>query len=93
MHILIRHLPNAPLLSTILQNHKKFTAVQSNKILQRSGPFWAEESFDTIIRNNEHFYRVVNYIIQNPVKAGLAKNWHDWKWSYLHPELDKEYRL
>jgi putative transposase len=93
VHILIRLLPGAPSLNVILQNHKKFTAVQSNKLLQRSGSFWAEESYDTIIRSNEHFYNTVYYIIQNPVKAGLIKNWYDWKWTYLHPELDKEYRL
>ncbi|MFC0771887.1 transposase [Terrimonas alba] len=93
VHILIRLLPGAPSLNVILQNHKKFTAVQSNKLLNRSGPFWAEESFDTIIRDNTHFYNIVHYIIQNPVKAGLVNNWCDWKWNYLHPELDKEYRL
>ena len=92
-HILIRLLQGAPPLNVILQNHKKFTAVQSNKLLHRSGPFWAEESFDTIIRDNTHFYNVVHYIIQNAVKAGLVNNWCDWKWNYLHPELDKEYRL
>ena len=93
VHILIRLLPNAPSLNVILQNHKKFTAVQSNKLLHRSGSFWAEESFDTVIRNNEHFYNTVYYIIKNPVKAGLIKNWYEWKWTYLHPELEKEYRL
>jgi putative transposase len=93
VHILIRLLPTAPTLNTILQNHKKFTAVQSNKFLQRSGQFWTEESFDIIIKDNSHFYNTVYYIIQNPVKAGLVSDWYNWKWTYLHPELDKEYRL
>ena len=93
VHILIRILPHAPALNVILQNHKKFTAVQSNKNLHRSGPFWTEESFDTLIRNDKHFYNTICYIIQNPVKAGLVKNWSDWKWTYLHADLEKEYRL
>ena len=93
VHIMIRLLPAAPPLSVVMQNHKKFTAVQSNRVLQRSGPFWAEESFDTIIKDNSHFYNTVFYIIQNPVKAGLVTDWYNWKWTYLHPELDKEYRL
>lgn len=93
VHILLTTLPGSPLLNVILQNHKKFTAVHCNKILDRSGKFWAEESFDTIIRNEKHFYRSVYYTIQNPVKAGLVKYWEDWKWTYLHPELDKEFRL
>ena len=91
VHILISTLPGSPLLNVILQNHKKFTAVQSNKLLNRTGKFWEEESFDTLIRNNDHYYNCVNYIIQNPVKAGLVKEWHAWEWTYLHPELKKEF--
>jgi REP element-mobilizing transposase RayT len=93
VHILLSTLSNNPLLNVILQNHKKFTAVQCNKILKRSGTFWAEESYDTIIRNDTHFFQSVNYCIQNPVKAGIAKNWFDWKWTYIHPELETEYKL
>ena len=92
VHILIRTLPDAPTLNVILQNHKKFTAVHSNKSLHRSGAFWEQESFDTLIRNDKHFYNIIYYIIQNPVKAGIVKKWYDWKWTYLHPDLDKEYR-
>ena len=93
VHVLLSILSNSPLLNVVLQNHKKFTAVQSNKILNRSGVFWAEESYDTLIRNDAHFFHSVNYIIQNPVKAGLVKNWIEWKWTYIHPELSKEYRM
>ena len=93
VHILLSTLPDSPLLNVLLQNHKKFTAVQSNKILNRSGAFWAEESYDTIIRDDAHFFRSVNYCIQNPVKAGITNNWFDWKWTYIHPELEKEYKL
>ncbi len=93
VHILLSVLPGSPLLNKILQNHKKFTAVQCNKILKRSGPFWAEESYDTMIRDDAHFFRTVNYCIQNPVKAGLVFNWLDWRWTYLHPELEKDYKL
>ncbi len=93
VHIVITLLPKAPTLNVILQNHKKFTAVQSNKRLVRSGAFWAEESFDTIIRNEKHFYHTIHCIINNPVKAGLVNNWWEWKWTYLHTELEKEYKM
>jgi len=81
------------LLSSILQNHKKISAKKSNKILNRSGAFWSKESFDTIIRNDTHFFRRINYSINNPVKAGLVNKWKDWKWTYLHPELERDYML
>ena len=93
VHIVLSLLPGSQLLSKILQSHKRFTAIESNKLLQRSGAFWAEESYDTIIRNDVHFYRAVNYCIQNPVKAGIASNWFDWHWTYLHPELEKDFRM
>jgi len=93
VHILLSTLPGSSLLNKILQNHKKFTVVQCNKILNRSGAFWAEESYDTLIRNSIHFFRSVNYCIQNPVKAGIVKNWMDWKWTYLQRDLKKDYLL
>ncbi|MEI9911901.1 MAG: transposase [Bacteroidota bacterium] len=93
VHILISTFQDSPLLSKLLQDHKKFTAVQSNKTLGRSGQFWAEESFDTIIRDNNHFLHVVHYIINNPVKAGMAKKWRDWKWTYIHSDMQEDFLL
>ena len=93
VHILLYPFPGCPLLHAILQNHKKFTSRESNKVLGRSGTFWAEESYDTIIRDDTHFYNCIKYSINNPVKAGLVKKWTDWKGTWLHPELEKDYRL
>ena len=66
----------------ILQSHKSFTAKKANIILQREGPFWEPESYDHIVRDGE-YENIVNYILQNTVKAGLVKKWEDWKWTYL----------
>jgi putative transposase len=65
----------------IMQSHKSFTAKKCNAILNRNGPFWEPESYDHIVRPGE-FNNIVNYILLNPVKAGLVKNWEDWKWTY-----------
>jgi putative transposase len=66
----------------ILQSHKSFTAKKCNAILQRTGAFWEPESYDHIVRAGE-LDKIVNYILQNPVKAGLVKKWEDWKWSFF----------
>ena len=66
----------------IMQSHKSFTAKQCNAILQKEGPFWGPESYDHIVRNGE-YENIVNYILQNPVNAGLVKKWESWKWNYL----------
>ncbi len=77
----IGNLANKPL-SKIMQSLKRYTATRANEILHRSGPFWQDESYDRIVRNEPDFKHVVEYVICNPVKAGLVKNWRDWKWSY-----------
>lgn len=70
------------ILTSILENLKWYTALKSNEILRRSGQFWQHESYDHVIRNAHELERVIRYVINNPVKAGLVKNWRDWKWTY-----------
>jgi putative DNA methylase len=42
-------------MSEILHSWKSFAAHECNKLLQRSGRFWAREPFDRYIRNERHF--------------------------------------
>ncbi len=71
-------------LSQIMQSLKGNTALRANKILQRSGAFWQHESYDHVIRDADELERVVAYVLNNPVKAGLVLRWQDWPWSYCH---------
>ena len=60
-------------LEKILQSWKQFTA---KRVLGQSGisvSMWQEESFDRIVRDEEHLYRCVQYIGNNPARAKLAK--------------------
>ncbi|MDP3912691.1 MAG: transposase [Bacteroidota bacterium] len=65
-------------LEDILHSVKLFTARRINDNEGKSGQFWEHESFDTTIRNETHFANVVNYVINNPVSAGLVSDWRDW---------------
>ena len=76
------------ILTDILQNYKKYTARMSNLILNRTGQFWQHESYDHVIRDQDELNRIINYVLQNPVKAGLVENPEDWKWSYYKREFD-----
>jgi len=38
---------------------------------------------DRKIRNDDHFYKALNYIHFNPVKHGYVKSAYDWPWSSL----------
>lgn len=68
-------------LAEMIHSIKSFTASKANKMLRRKGEFWQRESFDRYIRNYEHFINTIDYIENNPVKAGLCKTYRDWKFS------------
>ena len=71
-------------LQDILKSVKNFSARNINNHLGRSGILWHKESWDTTVRGNKHLHAVIEYIINNPVKAGLAKHWKDWKGTYIY---------
>ena len=69
-------------LNKIMQSLKRHTARRANCFLGREGAFWQDESYDRVIRNNDEYIRTVNYVLENPVKAGLVLKWEDWRWMY-----------
>ncbi len=71
VHALVTPLPGWTL-EKLTQSWKGFTSRTINGYLGREGPLWQEESFDRIVRNEEHFERVVKYIVANPVKARVG---------------------
>ena len=70
-------------LSSILHSLKGYTARKANNILGRNGPFWQHESYDHCIRTPDELLRIITYVLNNPVKIGLVKEWKEWKWNYL----------
>ena len=90
-HLLLRALRNTdgwpiPLVA-IMQGLKGATAHRINKLLQRSGPVWQEESFDHVPRSDESLEEKREYIRQNPVKAGLVQKPEDYRWLWLNPDF------
>ena len=69
-------------LASIMHSLKGFTSNKINKALERSGQFWARETFDHFVRDEHEFARIIKYVLHNPVKAGLVKQWSDWPYSY-----------
>jgi len=47
---------------------------------QRVVRVWHREYWDRFIRDERHYRQVVEYIHQNPVKAGLVAEAEQWKW-------------
>ncbi|TXL73657.1 transposase [Vineibacter terrae] len=74
-------------LPAVVHSWKSFTATVANRLLARTGPFWAREFFDRYVRDDRHFTAARNYIEDNPVKAGLATRPGDWRWSSARHRL------
>ena len=64
-----------------MQSLKTYTAQGANKLLQRKGRFWMPDYFDRYTRDGTHFNKVIAYIENNPVKAGLCQSPADWRFS------------
>ena len=43
-----------------------------HKVLNRRGTLWQNESYDHLIRDDLEFVRAVEYLVNNPVTAGLV---------------------
>jgi putative transposase len=72
----------------ILQSLKRYTARESNKVLDREGAFWQKESYDHIVKDDDELEDSIVYVLNNPVEAGLVKDWKDWPYSYCKPDLN-----
>ena len=65
----------------IMGQFKEYTAREANKLLGRRGQFWAEDCWDTYMRDPGHELRTRRYIENNPVKAFLVREPKEWPWS------------
>jgi putative transposase len=75
-----------PGLSEIMHRLKGRSARECNLALSRQGQFWEHESFDHVIRPGK-LMTTIKYVLNNPVKAGLVKDWREWRWRYCRKEL------
>jgi putative transposase len=73
-------------LEDLLGAMKGVTARHINLALGTTGALWAEECYDRIVRDEEHLWRVIQYIGRNPRMCGLGTEvaWRRW----IHPEWE-----
>ncbi|MFN8402021.1 MAG: transposase [Anaerolineales bacterium] len=74
-------------LAKIMHSLKRYTAYEANQMLRRSGAFWQHENYDHVVRDAAELERIINYVINNPVKAGLVTDWKSWKWTYCKYDM------
>lgn len=87
LHLVIVPLPKEDglfhSLTAVMHSLKRYTARQANLLLGREGAFWQQESYDHVVRDQAEARRIIEYVLNNPVKAGLAQGWEDWPWNYV----------
>ena len=84
VHMVVVLSADSASLTNTLQRLKSYTATQANKLLDRTGAFWQPESYDHLVRPGE-LERIIRYVLENPVKAGLVDEWQKWPYTYLAP--------
>lgn len=70
VHVLFRPMGEHTV-SEIVKSWKSFSAREVNKRLGKTGALWMDEYWDRLIRNEDHFEQVCDYIRNNPAESGL----------------------
>jgi REP element-mobilizing transposase RayT len=71
-------------LADIMKGIKGTSAYNINKLLVRKGSLWQDESFDRVTRSGEFEFKR-NYILANPVDAGLCCRPEEYRWLWVQP--------
>jgi REP element-mobilizing transposase RayT len=69
-------------LSSLMQSMKGYTSREINQILGRKGVLWQAQYHDHAIRKDEVLADVVLYCLNNPVRAGLVMDFHEYPYWY-----------
>lgn len=65
----------------LIKAWKGYSARHVNRALERRGTLWQDKYWDRYTRDEAHYRKVVHYIENNPVKAGLVKAPEEWPFS------------
>jgi putative transposase len=83
VHLLVKTWPDHALFR-VVQGWKGSSAVAANRLLGRTGAFWARDYFDRYIRDDAHLAAAIRYIDQNRVKAGFVERAEEWPFGSAH---------
>ncbi len=85
VHLVFTILDRGKSLSDVMKIIKGSSAISINRQLNREGSLWQAESFDRLVRKEKELYNIIKYVLLNPVKANLVKDWQEWNFTYCHP--------
>lgn len=79
-HLLVV-VPKDPRVSWAMQTVNSVYARYFNSRHGRRGHVFGERFADNLVESDPHGKRTINYILENPVRAGIVKKAEDWPWS------------
>jgi REP element-mobilizing transposase RayT len=79
LHLLL--IPRETWLSDIMRSLKSFSAKQIIDAVGTQGPIWQSRFHDRAIRSEDQFLAAIEYIHQNPVRAGLSSSAEQYPYS------------
>jgi len=65
----------------IVHSINRHTGLTCNQLLKATGSFWQHESYDHWVRDADELERIILYVENNPVKAGLVASPSAWLFS------------
>ncbi|OGN99158.1 MAG: hypothetical protein A2Y58_01100 [Chloroflexi bacterium RBG_13_51_52] len=69
-------------LTQIMHSIKSYSANRIQRALNKQGSVWVVENYDRIVRDDDAYYEILNYILFNPVKAGIVHKPEEYRWLF-----------
>jgi putative transposase len=67
-------------LAQVMEAVKKWSARESNILLERIGAVWQPQYYEHLIRSQGELEDCLNYMAMNPVRRGLAERPGEYRW-------------
>ncbi|MBM3983033.1 MAG: hypothetical protein FJ304_22720 [Planctomycetes bacterium] len=80
IHFFASAAPTARPLSVFVGRWKEWTTKYLARRHAAPTPLWQAEFFDHVLRSSESYEEKSTYVLNNPVRAGLVQEAHDWKY-------------
>ena len=74
-------------LPQLMHSFKSYTSNRINAVLRRRGPLWQNGYHDHAVRREEDLNEAVLYVLNNPVREGLVKDFRSYPFWYCRWEV------
>jgi putative transposase len=70
-------------ISEIMHSIKSYSANRIQRLSGVIGSVWMDENYDRVVRDEEDLKEKLNYILNNPLKSGLADSPENYRWLFF----------